>query len=436
MRARVRLPIGLVTLLLCTVACGDPHPKRTVAPEGWSATPAAILKAFDPPTHFDTAHGPAIPDDAALYGVNLAGDILHPPPTVLYNTTAFVSTTDRLLVIDARSGRVSALAPPDGTAEHFTWNGFVGEDPVNPPLLANVKGRQLVLAAFAVKIPGEGTAPSTMAMDLVAVDAASGRLLSHTAATLDSQFDGANLSSLDTAVVGVSGQIAVARILGAGRKSETFAFDLSKGAVLWTQNSFEASGVAGSVVVGALTSDTSGYYDLVGMTVADGHKAWSLGDQMDYLNVFPSGPSLLVAISSDSSGGNWKLQLIDPRTGAVRQSTDGAFGAARCSFDGGTLTVCSESSGLVRWAAAFDTTTLSWLWNLPDEESGRVAPLVTSVWHGNVYGSTENGPVIIDGRTGTDKVTDPGAAPYVVDQYVGIAPGPGTRGLRAYPADG
>ncbi|MBL7490723.1 hypothetical protein I6A60_07585 [Frankia sp. AgB1.9] len=394
------------------------------------------MKAFDPPTHFDTTQGPTIPDDAALNGVNLAGNILQPPPTILYKTTAFVSTTDRLLVIDTRSGRVSALAPPDGTAEPFASDGFVGEDPTTPPLLATVKGRELVLAAFAVKVPGKGTMPSTMALDLVAVDAASGRLVSHIAATLDSQFNGAYLSNLSTAVVGVSGQIAVARILGLGSEAETFTFDLSNGTVPWTQIGFAASDVTGSIVVGALASDTSGYYDLVGATVENGHKVWSLSGKMDVLNVFPSGPSLLVAISSDSPGGHAKLQLIDPRTGAVRQSTDGDFGGVRCSFDGATLTICSESSAFVHWAAAFDTTTLSWLWNLPDEESGRVAPLVRSVWHGNVYGSTENGPVILDGRTGKDKVTDPGAAPYVVDQYVGIAPGPGAEGLRAYPANG
>ncbi|MBD0742403.1 hypothetical protein [Streptomyces sp. CBMA152] len=55
------------------------------------------------------------------------------------------------------------------------------------------------------------------------------------------------------------------------------------------------------------------------------------------------------------------------------------------------------------------------LWALPDS-SGRVAPNVTGARHGMVYGRTEqNGLVVLDARTGQDKETSPGAAPYWTD---------------------
>jgi hypothetical protein len=37
-----------------------------------------------------------------------------------------------------------------------------------------------------------------------------------------------------------------------------------------------------------------------------------------------------------------------------------------------------------------------------------------------VYGTTTNSAVILDARTGADRVDLPGAAPQVVDGYVGL----------------
>jgi hypothetical protein len=46
---------------------------------------------------------------------------------------------------------------------------------------------------------------------------------------------------------------------------------------------------------------------------------------------------------------------------------------------------------------------------------------VTAVWHGAVYGTTENGPVVLDATTGEDRSTEAGAAPSWVSEYAGIA---------------
>jgi hypothetical protein len=61
------------------------------------------------------------------------------------------------------------------------------------------------------------------------------------------------------------------------------------------------------------------------------------------------------------------------------------------------------------------------------DSSGRLVPAVTAFWHGAVYGETQNGPVILDGRTGKDR-SSPGVAPIGVDQYTGLT---GSNGVPA-----
>lgn len=68
------------------------------------------------------------------------------------------------------------------------------------------------------------------------------------------------------------------------------------------------------------------------------------------------------------------------------------------------MTVCSTpGQDSTATATALDSTTGRLLWQLPDKASGRIAPSVTAIWHGAVYGSTENGAVVLDARTGADR---------------------------------
>ncbi len=85
---------------------------------------------------------------------------------------------------------------------------------------------------------------------------------------------------------------------------------------------------------------------------------------------------------------------------------------------------------------AVDATSAQLLWKLPDDSGHRVAPDVSTVWHGLVYGKTTNGPVILDARTGADRPGTPGAAPSVVDGYAGLALGDKRDTLFAYPTTG
>ncbi|MEV6038392.1 hypothetical protein AB0L65_45095 [Nonomuraea sp. NPDC052116] len=83
-----------------------------------------------------------------------------------------------------------------------------------------------------------------------------------------------------------------------------------------------------------------------------------------------------------------------------------------------------------------DAQTGSWLWSIT-KGGGRLVPLVTGACHGVVYGRTANGPVVLDGRTGTDRETQPGVAPSVVNSSMAIGPWPGGGlGSSSYPVIG
>ncbi|MEU8433821.1 hypothetical protein AB0F18_13010 [Streptomyces sp. NPDC029216] len=79
-----------------------------------------------------------------------------------------------------------------------------------------------------------------------------------------------------------------------------------------------------------------------------------------------------------------------------------------------------EPSGSTSRARADGTSGVP-LWQLPDPAADRIAPEVTALWHGRVYGKTRSGTVALDARTGADLPTRPGTAPDLVNGYTAIA---------------
>lgn len=96
----------------------------------------------------------------------------------------------------------------------------------------------------------------------------------------------------------------------------------------------------------------------------------------------------------------------------------------RCFYDQASLTLCAYAAQYQpgdQQVFAFDPANPhDPLWQPPDPGHTRVAPTVTAVWNGAVYGITENGPVVLDARTGADRNAHPGAAPALVDPYFAI----------------
>ncbi len=120
-------------------------------------------------------------------------------------------------------------------------------------------------------------------------------------------------------------------------------------------------------------------------------------------------------------------------TGAVLKEGEADFSFIQCDYDGRSLTVCARGM-FGAFAAAVDANG-EWLWVLPDDSDGRVAPAVTTAWHGTVYGRTENGPLLLDATSGADRVERPGFAPHVVNEYLGVGLDEANN-LMVHPADG
>ncbi|WP_392892960.1 hypothetical protein [Streptomyces sp. LN699] len=106
--------------------------------------------------------------------------------------------------------------------------------------------------------------------------------------------------------------------------------------------------------------------------------------------------------------------------------------ASKCRYDGASAVVCFGREPVV----GVDASTGAILWQLPDEKANRVAPKVTAVWHGRVYGKTDNGTVALDSRTGTDLPTPPGIAPDLVNAFTGIAISASGDDVTAYQSAG
>ena len=111
------------------------------------------------------------------------------------------------------------------------------------------------------------------------------------------------------------------------------------------------------------------------------------------------------------------LRFVDARGAEVRTVDVGSsYTPPRCVWDEAATTVCGGDTRVF----AVDATTAAPLWELPDPGANRVAPRLTTAWHGAVYGTTVNGPVVLDARTGADRDTRPGAAPVLVNAYLGL----------------
>ncbi|WP_226358252.1 hypothetical protein [Pseudonocardia sp. ICBG601] len=91
------------------------------------------------------------------------------------------------------------------------------------------------------------------------------------------------------------------------------------------------------------------------------------------------------------------------------------------------MTVCELMKGLDPYAlVGLDRDSGAELWRIV-ADAGRVPPRVTATWHGAVYGFTDSGPVVLDGRTGMDRTATAAAAPFLVNEYFGVSAAPGSR---------
>jgi hypothetical protein len=404
-RSAVGLLAVLAALIVACVGCSGP--------DGAPAPPPA----HDPPGAF----GP--PSGTLLRGTSssLTGAYGSAPelPIALDGTTIWLADSGGLVRADS-SASTTAVALPPGR--------WVAGAPRPVP------GAGLVLAASASTVPGSGTGDPTVSWTAAAP-------LPWTESP----------RSVRTAVVGVAaaGDGHRVAVLSAttGTRRASLAVDLDTRRVLWVADGVAAgavldgrapdgeplpgavvpAGSQGATVVGAAVpaGGGSGYSpsSVVGLDVLTGARRFVADAGDTALTVTRAGPSS-AAVGGRRAGSAKAFLTVLAADGTARAEVDlGTAGSApRCVWDEATVTVCSGPTRTF----ALDAVSAGLLWSLP--AAGRVPPQVSTAWHGAVYGTTVNGPVVVDARTGEDRNPVPGAAPVIVDAYLGVGTGSGLLG--------
>ncbi|MEU2390406.1 PQQ-binding-like beta-propeller repeat protein [Streptomyces sp. NPDC007369] len=425
-RAAGRWVSSALLIVAAVTGCG-PQPGGS---HDTSSKPARAV--FDPPAKFDAEAGVPMPKAATAGLLSSQGkdmELLR-NPVALYKEKAYVATQESLLSVDTTSGAVTAIRPeatpvtdPQDSHGFFTFTH---------PVSVTEGASPLVLASFVVKQPAMGTHAERAFVEFTAVNAASARVEWRLPLDIPEWAKDAP-SPVSTRIVGSSGRVALV-VVGAFKPSgyTTYAIDLVDRRVLWTRHLLKAERVAKGAVVGITKDQLNSQYEAAaGYDLNTGEQRWR-GEDSQYPGVGEGGPQLVNVTGRSKTGADFH-RLVDPQTGAVRQELPEDFGPATCDFDGISTLVCFRNwQGLSVWA--FDTANGQLRWKLPDKAADRIAPRVTAVWHGRVYGSTDSGPLALDARTGEDLPTSPGIAPYAVNEYVGLAL-KGTDAM-AYPAIG
>jgi hypothetical protein len=432
---RTRRLILTAALVGCTVTgCGsgtDSAKRTDDAPSAATSKPAAAPRpVHDPPAKFASAGSP-LPDEATTGRLTIGGTLNSAIPVTLYKATAYVGAPDHVQAVDTATGHVTATVEPQGTA--LTKIGSYGDDNLaEAPAVVTVGGTPTLMAPFVVKQSGTGTQADHTAVEITFSDANTAevqwRLTLRLPAWADSTYD-----DVAATAVGADASTGVIRV-SAGDSAVTYGVDLTTHRTAWTHDEFRATAVAGGVVAGT-TADDLVHERAVGYDAASGRRRW-LGTDSYELGVYPAGPDLVLAQGRDYGSGDRYHRLLDATTGDIKREMPDELAGSTCAYDAKSTLVCHGSGSVGRIVYGLDATSGKTLWQLPDKQADRVAPTVTAAWHGRIYGTTTNGPVVLDARTGEDTPAQPGLAPVLVNESAGIALDEAGDNLLAYPTSG
>lgn len=414
-RFTVCAAVGALALAGCTGQSAPPPPEPSPAAD------TSQPRKYVPPVQFDRAGAVPLPETVA------SGVDKRTRPVALHGRTAYLMTSGALLVVDTRTGRqLSAIRPQHQPKPVYDFGGTVAAAPV----ITKVQGTTLALATFVVKVPGHGTTPGHEAVELVAVDTAT-----HTPAWRMTMPNAESYRDQLAQVVGVQDTTAIVNVAPPGNQTGSgtvHAVDLSTRTVRWTHEKTQALALTGNHVIGVVP-EGSMHQRLTAWSVQEGRTRWQTMSGRT-MQVQDAGDSLLAASGVNYDTSEPFFALIEAANGVPVDRSDGHLAAAHCTFDQVSILVCSRGTRTqTDQVFAFDVNTRQLLWQLPAQ--GRIAPNVTTAWHGAVYGNTDSGPVVLDARTGTDRNAQPGAAPVVVNGVTGIAETP-QGALVAYPTSG
>ncbi|MBW5423485.1 PQQ-binding-like beta-propeller repeat protein [Streptomyces sp. BG9H] len=427
--------LAAVAALILTAGCGGAEEDGKSAAHGGDAGKSAVpkgpaMREVKAPVRFSTGQAVALPDSAGAGNVAIAG-LQHPLPVALHKGMVVITRPDGMEIANGyRDAEPSLITPkhePLTTIDDL--GAVVGSNPARRPIITEHEGKILALSSLVADVPGSGTTKGHHEVELIAaeLDADAGKAAKAWSARIPlAEFEySLDVDEEDTEVVGVTGGIAAVYAQG-----KLFGVDLGSHRKVWTAPGTYADGavLAGGKLV-ALRDHEGDDRRPVGLDPADGRQKWVM-DELAADDLTAAGPGTVIVggyLTGDDEGEK-ETALIDAATRKKIRTFDETAQTGDCAYDGRSTTVCTGGDSVT----AYDPGTGKVRWALPDKSENRVAPKVTLVRAGLVYGTTENGPVVLDATTGADKEDNPGIAPYFSDGYVGIALAESDNTVTAY----
>lgn len=373
---RIVLVTALGTSLwLAVAACSTP-----VKPGGPSPTPTNPGAAPSPAV-------PAVPDPPLAFdrdGVSL-GEPADGQFTVYADTAYYMR--DDLSATD-----IPTLIAADLVAGKPRWSKPVATDAMaakwGPLRVAVVEGKPRVVISYLARLKGTGTQADRELLRVIALDAGDGTRLWTVDIDDDKMPQGASYrfsTFSPPSIVAFTDEHVVL-----GTDESVIVLDSRNGNQRWNSAGFRPSALDAGTVVGASFSGTT--RKVAGRSAADGKESWSNTDPFDRVEQLGSG---LVAVASTTA-----TRLLEAKTGTVKANVAGSH---TCAHDSESIVVCWRFTEHV---LAIDAANGKTLWELPDTSADRIIPRVLTLRRGMIYSTAgSNGPVIIDARTGKDKVT-------------------------------
>ncbi|WP_159403662.1 hypothetical protein [Streptomyces sp. NRRL S-646] len=418
LRSRDLLLVAAVLAGVTLTACGSGE-----GSEAADGTPAAAASksavasrpVHDPPAKFATK-GALMPD--GLTEDMFDGVFIRPPSVTLHGSTAYVGAFDHVQAVDTANGHVTATIEPEGKA--MAESAGVSHK-AGAPAVITVGGTPALVTPFLIEQSGTGTQADHMAVEIAVSDPDTAKVRSRLTLRLPEWADDPD-SGLTATAVGADGNIAVVTVSDKNFYAVTYGVDLTARRQVWVHDDFRTTGVASGTAVGFSAGTTE--LHAAGYEVATGKRRWQ-GEHMveNTPKLSTAGPNYVLLQGQGYDSATNYLHLLDATTGKTKQRLPAGLAKGTCVYDEKSTLVCHGTGDDTDVPVAFglDATTGKTLWQLPDKQADRVAPEVTTAWHGRVYGTAEDAPVALDARTGKDLPTSPGIAPVLVNGSAGLA---------------
>lgn len=420
---------GLTAMATLAGCSGDGDQPGDERPPSAAGKPKeAPRPVHDPPKKFGGA-GIAMPMEAVSGRLTIGGTLNEDVPVALHKQYAFVAAPDNVQAVNALTGDTVRRIKPEGNPVGKV--GAAGDDnAAQAPFIARSGNSAHLLVPFLVEVAGTGTQADHTALEVTASDADSAKTLWRLPVRLPDWVDESS-DRLTALAVGVSGHTAIVRVSD-DEHAVAYGIDLEARRRVWTKDDYRAEAVAGGNVVGVSIKDGV-HQRAIGYNVTSGSEKWK-GEDSYELTVRQAGPHLVTVLGRNYESGDGYYRVLDGRSGAVKRNLP-SLGDSRCRYDAKETVVCG-GQGNESTAYAMDAKSAKTLWQLPDKKADRIAPEVTAVWHGRVYGKTSKAAVVLEARSGDDVAVQPGLAPLMVNESVALALDENGNQLKAHPTAG